>query len=569
MIVEKQVSDGGRSGAEAAPLLIQGRGGEEDRRLSSDSPAETKPLSRVSCLARRGPVAALSVILIVGTGLRFFRLGSQSLWIDEVAQVQTASAIDTEGFGCVAGRDNVAPLSHWLLWAWIKVAGKSELAIRAPAAVFGVLTILLLYFLGRALFSPAAGLFAGAILAVSPLALWYSQDGRMYSHLIFLSALIMLVFWRAIQSRSHFAYWPILALVTAVGLYTHQFTANLAVACGLFLVFSVGLRNRRLWFWVASQAAAVGLFLPWLLWTFTYSGAGSAGYAKGRALMWAPYTLFTFAFGFSLGPSVSELHWNPPIVDLLRTWPYVIPFAVVALGLCLVGVVAVLKRPWARPGAFCVLCLTVPVALAILLACLVPRLSYNVRYAVVAVPAFALVLSAGLARYGRTIPILVLGALFTVGVLWSLVNAFTSSRYWKEDYRGAAPFLREHVSSEDSVIISSCSTRHPLVHYGFQPPKRTYVAYLDDLDTVLKNVLGAKGSIPGRIWLIEARRWESDPNARLRQALDGAAELLLHRSLIGLSVRCYRRLEPFPPREGHRPSDTNGMTTSTSLAAGR
>ena len=86
----------------------------------------------------------------------------------------------------------MAPLSHWILWASLQLFGDSETAVRLPSALSGVAAIVLMYLLGAHLFGVGVGLAAAAVTAISPFALSYAQDARMYSLLLFLSVWIML-----------------------------------------------------------------------------------------------------------------------------------------------------------------------------------------------------------------------------------------------------------------------------------------------------------------------------------------------------------------------------------------
>jgi predicted membrane-bound mannosyltransferase len=102
----------------------------------------------------------------VAAALRWFHLGHQSLWIDEVI---------SWGYARVGGHltfthltENVhGPLYAWILHAWSRVAGESEWALRAPSAVCGVALVpatawLSARWLGRETLVPAAWLAAGS-----------------------------------------------------------------------------------------------------------------------------------------------------------------------------------------------------------------------------------------------------------------------------------------------------------------------------------------------------------------------------------------------------------------------
>ncbi len=147
-------------------------------------------------------IAPLLVILIA-FALRFHDLGTQSLWNDEgnslrLAQRGVGDLIDA------AGRDIHPPGYYLLLKAWIALAGDREFGLRALSAFEGVLAVAVTLALGRRLFGRGAGWIAGLLVACSPLAVYYSQETRMYAQLQLLSVsgMALLVAWlRAIQRR--------------------------------------------------------------------------------------------------------------------------------------------------------------------------------------------------------------------------------------------------------------------------------------------------------------------------------------------------------------------------------
>src|SRR3989344_493663 len=70
------------------------------------------------------------------------------------------------------------------------------IVVRFLSAVFGSLTVLLLYFIGRDLFSKRAGILAALFGAFELLMAQFSQVGRVWS---FLTFFIVLAFWFSIQ----------------------------------------------------------------------------------------------------------------------------------------------------------------------------------------------------------------------------------------------------------------------------------------------------------------------------------------------------------------------------------
>jgi mannosyltransferase len=222
------------------------------------------------------------LVILIAFAARFHHLGTQSLWNDEgnslrLAQRSVGDLIDA------AGRDIHPPGYYLALKGWIALAGQSEFGLRALSALAGVLTAAVTIALGRALFSRAAGIMAGLLVALSPFAVYYSQETRMYAPLGLLTAASMWVFvgWmKQATRRGVLQYAPTksissgvrllaLALINAAGLYTQYSFPFTMIAQGLILVLWVARHplvtaRRALTGYALAALLTLVLFLPWL-----------------------------------------------------------------------------------------------------------------------------------------------------------------------------------------------------------------------------------------------------------------------------------------------------------------
>lgn len=116
-------------------------------------------------------------ILLLGFVLRLINM-NQSLWLDEAI---TALAVKNNSLIEIITRfspgDFHPPLYYLILKLWTNIFGYSEIALRMPSVIFGVLTVYFVYKLG----GKRWGIIAGLFMAVNPLAVYYSQEARMYS----------------------------------------------------------------------------------------------------------------------------------------------------------------------------------------------------------------------------------------------------------------------------------------------------------------------------------------------------------------------------------------------------
>lgn len=89
------------------------------------------------------------------------------------------------------------------------------------SACFGTLSIVLVFFLGRALFSPWAGSLAAAFLAVSPYHVWYSRSGFAEADTTFF-LLLTLLFYTLGQKRSRSWWMGLAGLACGTGFVVHH-----------------------------------------------------------------------------------------------------------------------------------------------------------------------------------------------------------------------------------------------------------------------------------------------------------------------------------------------------------
>lgn len=202
----------------------------------------------------------LAFLTALGAAMRFASLDVQSFHHDEVitaARVLPGSF--AEMFHAVKVSESNPPLYYVLAWGWAKAFGTDEVGLRTLTALFGAATVPLAYCIGAELASRRAGLIAAALVAVSPMLIWYSQEARSYAVLVFFCAASLLFFARALRTRSgrDLALW---ALSSALALCSHYFAV---FAVGIEAVWLlVALRARwRLVLPAVAVVAATGLAL--------------------------------------------------------------------------------------------------------------------------------------------------------------------------------------------------------------------------------------------------------------------------------------------------------------------
>ena len=207
-------------------------------------------------------LAVLLLILLLAWGLRTHDLQVRSLWADEGWTMLLSAGPRLGTIARTLAADQHPPLFFILFRLWRNVAGDTEFAVRYFGVLAGVLTIAGSYRLGRALFTPKAGVLAALILALADLPIDLAQEARHYGLLalwVVFCAYFYVRWWRHPAFANRFGF-----VLTAIALiYTHYLGAILLVAefAHLLIVVRPWRRLRDGVFLFGAVGAA---FLPWL-----------------------------------------------------------------------------------------------------------------------------------------------------------------------------------------------------------------------------------------------------------------------------------------------------------------
>ncbi|MCK8519510.1 glycosyltransferase family 39 protein [Methanoculleus sp. 7T] len=178
-------------------------------------------------------------LTFVGFLLRFYRLGWNSLWLDEASTLGFARQSLIGIWESTAGGEFNPPLFYWLEHGML-LFGDSEFMLRLLPALLGVLTIPVVYLIGKEFRDRNVGIIAAALLTFSPFHIFYSQEARAYAPMLFFFSLALLFYVRANRSNEVRS-WVLFGVFSAVAFWMH-FYAIVPVAVLIFhaLVTSAG-----------------------------------------------------------------------------------------------------------------------------------------------------------------------------------------------------------------------------------------------------------------------------------------------------------------------------------------
>ncbi len=245
---------------------------------------KSKPL-----LTRLNKIFNLPAILFLALVLRLANL-NQSFWLDEAAQAIESARPLREQLNIIS--DFHPPLYHLILHFWM-IFGKSEIWLRLPSVIFGVLSIFFLYRIAEIIFDKKTAVLAALFLAISPFHLWYSQEARPYMLFVLLS--LVSTYFLLIEK------WMIYTLEIILLLYSLYFAPFLLFGHFIYVLI---FRRKSLMRLIKSFIIASFTFLPWLPYFINQihlgTGGGFAGWTSVVSVPWLkllPLTLAKFALG--------------------------------------------------------------------------------------------------------------------------------------------------------------------------------------------------------------------------------------------------------------------------------
>jgi 4-amino-4-deoxy-L-arabinose transferase-like glycosyltransferase/tetratricopeptide (TPR) repeat protein len=181
----------------------------------------------------------LGAVLILAFFLRFSHLGSRPLYQDEPHNTVELAA----GPLSYIVSTNSGSILYPLLLHFILPLGNTEFMARLPAALFGFLSIWLIYLIGKILFGKKEALLAALLSALSGHFIYFSQQARGYSGLLLFTLCSLYFFMIALKNDKRYV-WGFYAFFTVVAVYMSFFALVIIPVQVLFLV--VLLTEQRL-----------------------------------------------------------------------------------------------------------------------------------------------------------------------------------------------------------------------------------------------------------------------------------------------------------------------------------
>jgi hypothetical protein len=385
---------------------------------------------------------------------------NQSLWIDEAHSAAKAIQPSLANWWTAMvhdkGSDLQMPFYMFYLWAWAKLFGTSEIAVRAANVPWFAVALLALFWSfpkGR------RRQFAIAGLTLTNAFLWYYiSEARPYVVLFAFSALTGACLFRLredLEGAINSTAWFRVFLLGIVGVCaTNLIAVPWAIAAGLAFVFWIGIgRALRIAtrFPLSSVSAtcaliAVGFYYLWSLRVGARaSNVGQTGFTN---LAFAFYELLGVA---GLGPGRLALREHGGKIIFECIGPVIIG-VIAVLVLLSAALIALRKNATRRDLIFFGIATILPLAVLIAGA-VIDHLRLLGRHFTPLLPFLVIIFAIGLERmwFGERRWLRVAAIAAVIVFLISALEIRFAPRHLRDDYRSAANLARDAVAANEKV----------------------------------------------------------------------------------------------------------------------
>jgi uncharacterized membrane protein len=406
---------------------------------------------------------ATVLILLIGFGLRVWRLAGTSFWIDELFATFYIESPVGKFFKLLMKDGTQVPLYYMLTYF---SPPDNDLLFRLTAIMAGLLGIAVLMWVVLRFYGDYdVALAAGVLLATNPFHILFSRTAHPYSMAFLETLLVAYFFLRLLQGHRSRLIWLGFLLSSMAAYLTHLFT--LALPLTEYVILGLSLRDNRSLFrrWQIAQIVA---FTPLVIWTVerlvqVQVGIGTA-WIPAPHLGDIPLTLADMGIGY----------------DTATTWHLLVP-ALIALALGLgASLLDTVRRPEVK-GAdlFWILLIVFTIMPAFVASYIHP--AYVDRYFIVCLPAVVILMLRGWTRLFRANWqwMGLVGIVAVTGISYTLYMIHTEN-WERHNWEDAAAYIQANYQPGDGFANDTALWLLSLEHYYRGLPQDQKYLVLDE-----------------------------------------------------------------------------------------
>jgi hypothetical protein len=426
------------------------------------------------------------LILLLGAGLRLYKLGVNSLWTDEAVFLlyRKGGLLESLKYTLLKIiRGELGPGNHGysIFSIFMSSFFKDEFMLRLSSVIAGIISIFLIYYLGKELFGRRAGLISAFILAISPFHIYYSQEFRMYTF-VSLFTILTVFFLKKFIQNGKCSFLLGYVIFHTLNIYFHITTILILLAEITFFLFYRKKYLHLLRNWLIAQLIIILFIMPEILFLIMYlkhnqwmqsfiitvSTVSELGFISIKIPF---FTLKNFSVGYN-GSMLISL-FSTLLFSILVIW-------------------GIIKAKRKEELNLCLCCLFIPIAIMYV----GQKFLYADRYLIPSSTFLYLSFGNGITYLKKTLTIFIL-------VLVSVFYFFTLNNYYrgylpasheqriavhsKKEHRQAANYILANFQKGDVVFHTNPNTVLPFEYYlKFKNNNKTSVLSNEQIGLVLR-----------------------------------------------------------------------------------
>ncbi|MDV2992675.1 MAG: hypothetical protein N4J56_002329 [Chroococcidiopsis sp. SAG 2025] len=425
----------------------------------------------------------LGLTLAIGIFLRFFLLPDKSLWLDEGASLYYSDGTSIQAIiSTIVSTDTgdrFQPFYYLVLHFWRQIFGSSEFAVRSLSALLGIGTIVVLCTTAWQLYGRKHALWLTLFLSFSAYGVYYSQQTRAYTLLLFLASL-QLYFLSQILPQKNIRGTAIaqvlFCITTAIGLFCSIFIGIYTLAlCIAHLLVSKNIKRWLQW-WLPVAIACVPAAIFYLASPVATDPTKVHVTPSNQSVIQnIAFVFYGLLVGETYGPPIEQMRGGDRLQLVFGYLPILLLFVLVA-GMIFIGILRGLKarspeyKQYRPIDRFFLITFTAAFIIALAFA-IVTKFNWLPRHSFYIYIPLAFLLPIAL-RSGSSSKKTHWKSLYRLAFivllllnLYANYNYYFEPRYQRENYREIAQYLSKN-NSQDTKSVLLYGVPYLLPYYG-------------------------------------------------------------------------------------------------------
>jgi 4-amino-4-deoxy-L-arabinose transferase-like glycosyltransferase len=199
-------------------------------------------------------LVCLVAIILLAVYLRLYMIADYMTFLgDEGRDVLVAKGILSGHFTLLGPRASagdffLGPIYYYMITPWLWLFQYDPVGPAVMVGLLSVVTVWLIYFVGKQWFDERTGLIAAALYTVSPVVIAYSRSSWNPNVLPFFSLLLIFVLFKGVTLSKGWKYFVLTGFLLGIALQLHYLALFLGVIVALYLFFGSWLHNKHIVF---------------------------------------------------------------------------------------------------------------------------------------------------------------------------------------------------------------------------------------------------------------------------------------------------------------------------------